>query len=250
MSTGEPLDSGEYWDRAKAVSQYAVAPYLLQSERSAIDACFPDGLTGRRVLDLGCGGGRTTQVLHELGADVVGVDISASLIEAAQQLFPKVDFQVGNAESLRFADASFDLVIVAKNSLDYINNKPARVRALHEVHRVLRPQGHFILSHHNMAAWIFKLPRLHSLGFRLRHILNGDVFRSECFLPEADLGAGELVVAYNCWPRKMTAELSAIGFQLMQICPNQPLIVWLQRTLKTSWFTTLAEPMPYYAFRR
>ncbi len=250
LDDGSATRSDPYWNRSEAVSCYAVSPYLLESERTAIKACFPEGLAGQRVLDLGCGGGRTTQVLHELGASVIGVDISALLIVAARQMFPKLDLRVANATSLPFEDASFDLVIIAKNALDYIDNKPARILALNEVCRVLSAHGRFILSHHNMAAWIFKMPRRDSLGFRLRHICNGDIFRSECFVPEDDLDAGECIPVYYSWPRKLLRDLEAMGFELIQVCPNQAAIAWLQRTLHASWVTTLAEPMPYYALRR
>jgi len=184
-----------------------------------------------------------------MGAPVVGVDISAALIEAARRLYPHLDFRVGSATSLAFEDAAFDLVIIAKNSLDYIDSKAARLQALREIRRVLRPNGCFILSHHNMAALIFKLPRLNSLGFRLRHILNGDIFRRECFLPEDDINAGQFVRVYYSWPRQLVADLNAAGFELLRVCPNQSAIAWLQRALHTPLLTTLAEPMPYYALR-
>lgn len=50
---------------------------------------LPDDLTGRRVLDAGCGTGAMTQILAERGAEVVAIDISPQLIDIAKKRMPK-----------------------------------------------------------------------------------------------------------------------------------------------------------------
>ncbi|MEM7470440.1 MAG: magnesium protoporphyrin IX methyltransferase [Pseudomonadota bacterium] len=50
---------------------------------------LPADLTGLRILDAGCGTGALAVEMAQLGADVVGVDISPQLIEIAQQRKPK-----------------------------------------------------------------------------------------------------------------------------------------------------------------
>src|SRR6478736_5951986 len=50
-----------------------------------VGALLPATVLGTRVLDVACGHGRASRGLARLGASVVGVDISAALIELAQQ---------------------------------------------------------------------------------------------------------------------------------------------------------------------
>jgi SAM-dependent methyltransferase len=63
---------------------------------------------GERFLDIATGTGWTARRLAAYGADVVGVDLGASVIEAAKTLAPSIDFRVGDAESLEFENESFD----------------------------------------------------------------------------------------------------------------------------------------------
>jgi SAM-dependent methyltransferase len=69
-----------------------------------------DPQPGETVLDVATGTGWTARRLAAHGARVTGVDIGAGVIEAAKALAPEIDFQVGDAEALPFAPASFDAV--------------------------------------------------------------------------------------------------------------------------------------------
>ncbi len=245
------LKADEYFDSREAVAEYAVPPHLMRSEVLALKSGFPQGLVGRRILDLGCGAGRTAACLHEARADVIGVDLSPALVNVARERFPHISFEVGNAASLRFEDAAFDAVLVAKNSLDYIDSKERRMKAIREIWRVLRTDGRFVFSNHNMNAWFFKLPRLDALGFRIQQILNGNAFKSECFVPENDVSmGGRNVMTYQARSSRVIRDVSEVGFELLSVFANNPLIIFLQDHLHTHWFARVAEPMPYYVFRR
>ena len=245
------MKAAQYWDSREAVGMYAHAPGLLRAEAAALAFCFPAGLSGMSFLDLGCGAGRTTAVLQAGGARVIGVDASRALIHAARGLFPQIDFHVGRAEALTFDDASFDCVLVAGNSLDYIESKDARLQALREIRRVLRPDGWLVMSHHNMGAWLFKLPRWDALDHRLKHIFNGNIFRSECFVLEDDLLTGtQGILTYHAWSRQVITDMHELGFDCAAVFANQGLLRAAQRLMRTAWLTKLAEVMPYYAFRR
>src|SRR5438045_154544 len=74
-------------------------------------------VSGMKVLDLGCGDGTTALPAARLGADVLGVDIAANLVEAGRQRaaaagLPNCRFQEGDASALEgIADDTFDLVV-------------------------------------------------------------------------------------------------------------------------------------------
>src|SRR3954470_23257914 len=54
---------------------------------------------GERVLDLGSGTGQLAAKINELGAEVVGIDRSAEMVEQARRNFPEVRFDVGDANT-------------------------------------------------------------------------------------------------------------------------------------------------------
>jgi SAM-dependent methyltransferase len=70
---------------------------------------------GERVLDLATGTGLASRLVAGRGAKVVGVDLGQDLIEAATERARAegldIDYRVGDAESLPFADGEFDAVI-------------------------------------------------------------------------------------------------------------------------------------------
>ena len=102
-----------------------------------------------RLLDLGCGIGRATRPLKDLGHHVVGVDFSSELVEKARKLHPDIEFNVGDVCALEFEDESFDHVLFSLNGLDRLYPMQKRMDALSEIHRVLRPGGTFIYSSHD-----------------------------------------------------------------------------------------------------
>lgn len=97
---------------------------------------------GRRTLDLGCGEGRLSRDLKALGHDVVGIDVSPTMIAAARELDPELELHVADAASLPFSDASFDLV-VAFMSLQDIDDYRG---AIGEAARVLEAGGRLCLA--------------------------------------------------------------------------------------------------------
>jgi SAM-dependent methyltransferase len=103
-------------------------------------------LAGREVLEVGSGrGGGASFLARNLRTRrMVGIDVSPATVAwcRARHAVPGLSFEVGNAEQLGFADASFDAVLNVESSHCY-GDLGAFVR---EVRRVLRPGGHFLYA--------------------------------------------------------------------------------------------------------
>jgi ubiquinone/menaquinone biosynthesis C-methylase UbiE len=104
-------------------------------------------LRGLRVLDLACGQGVVARRLAERGATVVGVDISAAMLDLARYYerseLRGITYRQEDAGSLAgLADESFDGVVCNMALMD-IADLPA---CLDSVARVLRPGGSFVFS--------------------------------------------------------------------------------------------------------
>jgi SAM-dependent methyltransferase len=109
-------------------------------------ACLGERLVGARVCDLCCGEGYFGRRLMARGArEVVGIDSSAALIEAARARAdaPGLSYRVDDARALRSASAGeFDLVVSQMAMMDVADH-----RALFAaVRRILRPGAPFVFS--------------------------------------------------------------------------------------------------------
>jgi len=86
-----------------------------------------------RYLDVACGTGNYTHCLHALGLEVVGIDQSATMLEAARAKYPDIAWQLADVEALPFADATFAGAICTQA----IHHFPDLERAFREIGRVL-----------------------------------------------------------------------------------------------------------------
>ena len=107
-----------------------------------------------KILDLGCGAGRTTINLYKKGfINIIGVDIAEKLIDFAKDYASghslNIDFRIGDATNLDFEDNTFDIVIFSYNGMQCIPKKENREKVLKEVYRVLKPEGLYIFTAHD-----------------------------------------------------------------------------------------------------
>jgi SAM-dependent methyltransferase len=123
--------------RIETHQRYGIGPPL----EPAIDSVL--GMTAdESLLDIGTGPGDFPLRVRRSGhrGRLVGVDSSPGMIAKARSANGNVDFLEADAQSLPFADESFDAV-TARHMLYHVTDIP---RALSEAHRVLRPAGRFL----------------------------------------------------------------------------------------------------------
>ncbi|RLI39510.1 hypothetical protein DRO69_14195, partial [Candidatus Bathyarchaeota archaeon] len=94
--------------------------------------------------DFGCGGGWLSRVLASYDCEVVGIDVSRSLISSAKRIAPLANFIVGDGMHLPFREGVFDAV-VSIATLHHLDVK----KGLKEVRRVLKNRCMFILMEPN-----------------------------------------------------------------------------------------------------
>jgi ubiquinone/menaquinone biosynthesis C-methylase UbiE len=143
----------EYNDQ-EIVSKYSANVQnigLWESEKLVFRKYF--NKTGK-ILDLGCGAGRTTISLYQEGFhNIEGLDASSSMIWMAkinaEAWELPIPFVLGDATNLNYADASFDGVIFSYNGIMQIPGSVNRRKAMGEIRRVLKNGGFFIFTTHD-----------------------------------------------------------------------------------------------------
>lgn len=105
-------------------------------------------ITGEEyLLDVATGGGHTANAFAERVKKVIAVDITPEMLEAAEKFikgngYKNVEFKIGDAEKLPFPESVFDIVTCRIAPHHFPDVK----KFVEEVHRVLKPNGQFLLD--------------------------------------------------------------------------------------------------------
>jgi ubiquinone/menaquinone biosynthesis C-methylase UbiE len=167
---------------SEAIDEYSA--YLLYPEEKRLFVKYYK--PGDSLLDLACGLGRTTLLLHEMGLTVRGVDLSEVFIATAKRRLPYLDLRVGSYAHIEEPDASFQHVMISLNGIDYAYPESQREMALRECARVLKPGGTFIYSSHNLKSLHFFSPRYrYRIFWKFRNSLKA--FQDRAWVVEAGL---------------------------------------------------------------
>jgi len=212
--------SRSVWDRDSTVQFYARREGLLPAEENLFSRRLSHA---RSILDLGVGGGRTTPFLAP-GRHYLGVDLVQGMVDTCRAKYPELDFRTGDAADLSWCRShSFDAVVFSYNGLDYLFPDLERRSALQEIHRVLRPSGTFIFSRHDPVGGVGRRRffRALRLGYRGGYALD-------------HLNGGWQTTHYAT-PMRVTSELDAHGFSVLDVVPDGP-------GIRPAWW--------YYAARR
>lgn len=132
----------KFYEKADVIGSSARLP------RTRIAHGFAQRVRAQRALDIGSGDGEASLALAKAtGAEVVCADISEMAIESCRARGLEGHVVRLGEERLPFADARFDVVVMT----EVIEHLVWPETALKEIHRVLRPDGHLILSTPNLA---------------------------------------------------------------------------------------------------
>lgn len=108
---------------------------------------------GMRVLDAPCGAGRHCRALRRLELEVIGLDLSPSLLHAAQKLSADkhIFWTRGDIRLLPFRSAAFDVVLNLFSSFGYFFDDAENEAVVAEFSRVLKRDGVLVLDFMNAA---------------------------------------------------------------------------------------------------
>jgi SAM-dependent methyltransferase len=154
--------------------------------------------TGDKVLDVACGTGvLAREALRRVGQEgqVVGLDLNEGMLAVAARTEPAIAWRPGDAASLPFEDASFD-VVVSQFALMYF---PDRVASLREMWRTLAPEGRLAV-----AAWA---PIDHARGYQILV----DIAAQQCGGAAADVLAAPFVLGDPAELAKLFADSGISG---------------------------------------
>ncbi|WP_278312595.1 class I SAM-dependent DNA methyltransferase [Lolliginicoccus levis] len=96
------------------------------------------------VADLGCGEGRVTAHLRDLGLDIYGIDLSPVMIDLARATHPELRFEVGSMDALDLAEGTLHGIV---SWYSIIHIPPEEMTSCFaEFHRLLAPGGCLLLA--------------------------------------------------------------------------------------------------------
>ncbi len=100
---------------------------------------------GSRILEVGCGNGKTMAALIDAGFSVTGIDFSSEAVKACRELLGNdADVQCASVTDMPFAEASFDGAVMF-HVLENID-VPDIKKSVSELRRVLRPGSYLLVK--------------------------------------------------------------------------------------------------------
>ncbi|MGA2737239.1 MAG: class I SAM-dependent methyltransferase [Bryobacteraceae bacterium] len=135
-------------------------------------------VTGREALDFGCGAGRSTRFLTDLGFNASGIDISRSMIQLAKNVDPGGTYRlVDDGDFSAFETARFDLVLSAF-AFDNIPGVAKRGALLSGLRRLLKNKGRIVLLGSTPEIYTHEWASFTTKDFpENRHAKSGDTVR-------------------------------------------------------------------------
>jgi len=123
----------EYWNKVATDKEFTT-PFQIE--------LFSEFVNSKdRILDVGCGYGRTLNELYSQGfKNLFGIDFSDKMIARGKEQFPQLNLNVINNKKIPYEDNSFDSIVLFA-VLTCIADDEEQVFLMNEVKRVLSPNG-------------------------------------------------------------------------------------------------------------
>ena len=154
----------DYQKFAKTYAQLGIKDTYYLAYRD-IPQLIKKHVKGKKALDFGCGGGRSTRFLKEFGLNVIGVDSSKDMINEAEQNDPEGKYIHIQNNKLPFEDSTFDLIVSCIVFIE-IPSKEEMEQILNEMKRVMKDNGIILVVVHRddiyereWASFIWKQPQ-------------------------------------------------------------------------------------------
>lgn len=154
-------------------------PDWIESSDSRLAALLEaaGSLSGKKVLDVGCGKGRFARVMIEKGASIFGIDLSSNMLRSTRSLTGG-HFVQASVTALPFADESFDVVY----AVEVMEHLPSPERAIKEMSRTLKKGGNLLIVDRNRYSLSQKRFPVPNIFIKRWHELKNDWFYPRDFL--------------------------------------------------------------------
>ena len=231
MNSGNIIDQINFraWTQKRPLASDG-AIQTLQKPEEAILREIKREVSGRRILDIGIGTGRTIEFLRGISRKYVGIDYSPEMIKSCRKLYPVHDLRCCDARNMSiFKEEEFDFILFSYNGIDYVSHQD-RLQILKEVYRVLRKGGLFAFSSHNKGVQNFNrfpfdwppltlnpivlLRNIRKIGIRLLNHLNNKrfEFHTDQYSIINDSGENYSLMTYYITVEEQIRQLTQIGF--------------------------------------
>ncbi len=135
----------EFWNRSDITAYFASKPAdpRIETFLETVDA------NGKQALDLGCGGGRHTELLARRGFTVSAIDVNPEMLATTKKRVEHAgltaDVREGSIVHIPYADETFDIVVTT-GVLHQATSAEEYDQAITELSRVMKPGAHVLLN--------------------------------------------------------------------------------------------------------
>lgn len=190
---------------------------------------------GIRALDFGCGAGRSSRFLRNLGFQVIGVDVSQAMLEQARNRDPRGDYRWIGEGGLAGLDAgTFDLILAAF-TFDNVPD-PQKISALTQLRRLLVPGGRLLVVVSSAAIYLHEWASFSTRDFpENRTARDGDFVR----IVMLDVPDRRPVVDVLCSETHYRELFGAVGLSVVDACSPLANVAesaaWVSETTISPW---------------